>query len=305
MPLCTLHLVQLYRQSEEEPIFAARRRFLHKLLSKSNGNDLNDRLLSACVVRRSVIMATRIDHVRLNKTAWDLVLVMKGSKDEKADQAQPLTLENHPLTKADIANEYTLPIGVPTRLAEGYKSRTEQLNAEAKRSEHLSIESLERKPARSVEQYPPKTSQNLEHSEDLAQLIEDLNKLGTSDGLADGRGPVQQLNFLAFNRSKEDKERYYQYGKGFTQAAKPFGGEPKILAKVVNAEEQQKWQEVSLVNYYSLSHFAGMAASEEYQEINRKYRLPSLDDTTIFCTQEVDLDGLRKRIQIPQSQANL
>lgn len=301
MPLCTLHLVQLYRKSEEEPTFAARRRFLHKLLS--NSNDLNDRLLSACVVRRSVIMATRIDHVRLNKTAWDLVLVMKGAKGEKDDQAQPLTLANHPLTKKDIANEYTLPIGIPTRLVEGYKSRTKQLNAEAKKSEHLSIEALQRDPARSVERYPPKTSQNLELSEDLTQLIEDLNKLGTSDGLADGRGPVQQLNLLAFNRSEEDKERYYQYGKGFTQAAKPFGGEPKILAKVINDEKE--WQEISLVNYSSISHFAGMAASETYQKINRTYRLPSLDDTTIICTQEIDLDGLRSRVQVPQSQANL
>jgi len=302
MPLCTLHLIELERKSEQESIFTARKRFLHKLLNKTNGNELNDRLLLACVIRRSVIVATRIDHVQLNKTGWDLLLIMKGG-----DQ---VNLSSHPFTQKDIINEYTLDIGIPTRLVEGYKSKTKQLNKEAKRSEHIPIESLERDPARSVEQYPPKTSQNLEYSEELSQLIEDLDRLGTSDGLADGRGPVQQLNLLAFNRSKEDKERYYEYGKGFTQAAKPFGGEPKILASVVNKEtpspyDQPKWQEVSLVNYHSISHFAGMSASEEYQSINRKYRLPSLDDTTIICTQEIDLDALRARIQVPQSQANL
>jgi hypothetical protein len=38
-----------------------------------------------------------------------------------------------------------------------------------------------------------------------------------------------------------------------------------------------------------------MAASEDYQSINRTYRLPSLDDTTIICTQEVNLDALRAK----------
>lgn len=63
----------------------------------------------------------------------------------------------------------------------------------------------------------------------------------------------------------------------------------------VETRDQQppRWDEVALVNYHSIQHFAAMAASEEYQQINRKYRLPSLDDTTIICTQEVDLEGLR------------
>lgn len=48
-----------------------------------------------------------------------------------------------------------------------------------------------------------------------------------------------------------------------------------------------------------------MAASKEYQDINRTYRLPSLDDTTIICTQEVDMDAFRKRYRVPLENARL
>lgn len=78
--------------------------------------------------------------------------------------------------------------------------------------------------------------------------------------------------------------------------ASQYGGEAKLLGLVVENEGRKRaaqWDEVSLVSYHSLQHFAAMAASEEYQDINRTYRLPSLDDTSIICTQEVDLDRLR------------
>lgn len=60
-------------------------------------------------------------------------------------------------------------------------------------------------------------------------------------------------------------------------------------------EKPSKWDEIALASYHSIRHFAAMAASEEYQSINRDYRLPSIDDTTIICTQEVDLNRLQSK----------
>lgn len=291
MPLCTLHLVQVSRKDDKEHVFAARRRFLHKLLTTPS---LDKQLLVACVVRRPVIVATQIDHVKINRTAWDLVLIFKQDPSSKSS----ISLSTLP----DVASEYSVSIGIPSRILDKYAARTAELNEQARTTGALDVDEIARAPARSVENYVPKTSQNLEFSSELVDLIEELNELGVGDGLADARGPVQQLNLLSFKQSKEDKERYYKYGQAFADVAKPFGGEPKVLASVVG---ESAWDEVSLVNYSSITHFAAMAASESYQSINRPFRLPSLNDTTIICTQEVDLPSLRARITPQAYQAHM
>lgn len=101
----------------------------------------------------------------------------------------------------------------------------------------------------------------------------------------------------------------FLFSQGFGQVAPKFGGEPKLLGGVVlekgepaATQPRLRWDEVSLVHYPSLRHFAAMAASEAYQDINRTLRLPSLNDTTIVCTQEVDLDAFRKRYALPAGQ---
>ena len=57
------------------------------------------------------------------------------------------------------------------------------------------------------------------------------------------------------------------------------------------------WQ-IAVAHYPSLEHFADMIASDDYQDANKKWRLPSLKDTLILCTTEVDLDE-------PMTKANL
>ena len=47
---------------------------------------------------------------------------------------------------------------------------------------------------------------------------------------------------------------------------------------------------IALAHYPSLLDFADMIASDDYQAVNRKYRIPSLEDTCILCTSEVDID---------------
>lgn len=51
--------------------------------------------------------------------------------------------------------------------------------------------------------------------------------------------------------------------------------------------------QVALAHYPSLDHFADMLASEDYQDVNKKYRVPSLKDTCILCTSELGIEKLR------------
>lgn len=243
MPLCSLHLVRLRRgndktsaQSVRAPeaaaaIHNARQKFLQRIV---NSGDLDARLLVACVVRRPVIVSNRIDPAYLNATPWDLLLIFKGTAGAAATSSsgagrgslgtEQLALEHHIDTRRDVSAEYSVQVGIPSRILDNYGKRSGELRKEATeaaqgRSQEvastsaLSDEVLNKDPARSVGTYAPKTSQNLEMSPDLLDLIAELEQLRDSDGLVDALGPVQQLNLLSFKKTKEDKERYYKYGE--------------------------------------------------------------------------------------------
>ena len=45
----------------------------------------------------------------------------------------------------------------------------------------------------------------------------------------------------------------------------------------------------ALAHYPSLTHFADMIGIEDYQQANKTWRVPSLKDTCILCTTELDL----------------
>ena len=47
---------------------------------------------------------------------------------------------------------------------------------------------------------------------------------------------------------------------------------------------------VALAHYPSIKHFEDMLASEDYQAVNQKFRVPALKDTCILCTCELGLD---------------
>ena len=48
--------------------------------------------------------------------------------------------------------------------------------------------------------------------------------------------------------------------------------------------------QIALAHYPSLKHFADMIASEDYQDVNKRFRVPSLKDTCILCTSELDIE---------------
>lgn len=100
------------------------------------------------------------------------------------------------------------------------------------------------------------------------------------------------LNLLAFKPGL--KEQYLKYGAEFSKSiGSKRGGNAKIVGTVINGEggDGEGWDEVALAHYPSIWHFADMLASEDYQVVNQKFRVPSLRDTFILCTSEVGLDG--------------
>ncbi|KAL2156922.1 hypothetical protein VTH06DRAFT_2318 [Thermothelomyces fergusii] len=122
--------------------------------------------------------------------------------------------------------------------------------------------------------------------------------------------PVSMLNLLAFHPGM--REQYGRYGAEFARGpGARHGARLKLVGRVLAhgpgvgddggggggfgeeaaEEEEGGWDEIAYVHYPTIRHFAAMAASEEYQELNRRYRLGALRDTFILCCQEIDSDG--------------
>ena len=53
----------------------------------------------------------------------------------------------------------------------------------------------------------------------------------------------------------------------------------------------QGWDEIAIAHYPSLRHFAAMAGSRDYQDVNKKSRVGALRDTFILCTMEINDKG--------------
>lgn len=128
------------------------------------------------------------------------------------------------------------------------------------------------------------SSQNLEISDELISWVSDL-----PPSLQDH--PISMLNLLSFNPGK--KPQYQRYGREFSsRVGSAFGGRVKIAARVVEGQAKDDgWDEIAFVHYPTLSHFAGMLGSAEYQAVNQEFRLGALKDTFILCVVEVDDRG--------------
>ncbi|KAE8186034.1 hypothetical protein CF328_g7361 [Tilletia controversa] len=141
----------------------------------------------------------------------------------------------------------------------------------------------------------PRDSQHLEVSDDLLRFADELERKEEFR-----HRPVVMLNLLQFQEGKH--ESYKQYGKGFVTIGSRHGGVAKLVGLVVAPPaafasdsrgdkarpSHEWWNEAAYAFYPSIRHFVDMAANSDYQEINQRFRLPSLRDTTIICTTELD-----------------
>lgn len=75
--------------------------------------------------------------------------------------------------------------------------------------------------------------------------------------------------------------------QNFNKVGGKRGGNAKIVGNVVappsgqsdsrgdpHRDSQSWWNEIAIVHYPTIKHFCDMAAGEDYQAINQKYRLP-------------------------------
>lgn len=107
------------------------------------------------------------------------------------------------------------------------------------------------------------------------------------------------LNLLAFKPGLKDS--YLKYGKAFAESiGSRRGGNAKLVGNIVSPpgseatskDGRKGWDEFALASYPSILHFADMLASEDYQAVNLKYRVPALEDTLILCTSEIEIESI-------------
>ncbi|KAL2112401.1 hypothetical protein VUR80DRAFT_7756 [Thermomyces stellatus] len=221
-----------------------------------------DPIIKARVLRWMVLPSAQSAGYLLGRNKrWDLLVGLGPDASIPKDVA------------ADIDAVWTVSCGVSSKLLSGYGD----LNAKLLSSPVAPLPLPNRGQA---------SSQNLEASSELLGWIADLPEPAQ-------RHPVSMLNLLSFNPGK--KRQYQAYGREFSQrVGSAFGGRVKVAARVVEGEGQAKdegWDEIAFVHYPTLSHFAGMLASEEYQKVNQEYRLGALKDTFILCVVELDDRG--------------
>ncbi|TVY59445.1 hypothetical protein LSUE1_G009051, partial [Lachnellula suecica] len=176
---------------------------------------------------------------------------------------------------AQLAHEFKLEAGVPSRLLQDFL----QKNAKLLHPKAADIPPL----TGSLDK--PKLS---ESSQDLSLSPELRAWINSSSAPV---GAVSMLNFLAFAEGK--KKEYLKYGAEFAKSiGSKRGGNAKIVGGVLGEAKEWGWDEMALAHYPSLMHFADMLASEDYQSVNQKYRVNSLRDTCILCTSELGVEGL-------------
>ncbi|KAF1987379.1 hypothetical protein K402DRAFT_392654 [Aulographum hederae CBS 113979] len=257
MPVCTLHLLSL-----TVPLQA----FLQTL------STLPEKPILTAKVIRWIIEPTSTNLSPLLSEQWHLFLILPGSS-----LSLPAPLQKH--TKA----HFTIAAGIPSRILSAFPDKNKSLLHPPPGSIPPLTGALDKPKVAS-------STKDLELSPDLQSWIRIF-------GEQEGRSAVSMLNLLSFLPQK--KASYLQYGAAFAKSiGSRRGGDAKIVGTVVSVEGKGKeesnrlWDEVAVAHYPSIWHFADMLASEDYQEVNREFRVPALRDTCILCTSEVGVGEL-------------
>jgi hypothetical protein len=261
MVVCHLHVVSL----KSDASIAS---FLAKLRHDGVKPVFQARILRWMILPRKLSAG----HLLARNTHWDLLLALRD------DAAIP------PAAQADIAAIWTAPCGVSGAALSNYAN----LNATLLHPPPGSVQPASL-PALSPSSSSDDASQNLSLSPEWLQWIAALPPSVRTH-------PVSMLNLLAFNPGK--KEQYAQYGAAFSKrVGSRHGGHVKLVGRVVDGPDggaqarRDGWEEIAYVHYPTIEHFAAMAGSRDYQEVNKEYRLGALRDTFILCCQEVDGEG--------------
>ena len=261
MPVCTVFLLSL-----SVPIA----RFL-ALLPSSEIEPLTVARVVRWIVKPTTISR---DILLAENVKWDLLLIIAGT--------EPMPQKLRDL----IAQEWIVYAGIPSRVLKDFASSNERL---------LRPKPGDVKPLTGALEKPliSQSSQSLELSEELQHWISDFST-------QDGKGAVSMLNLLAFKDGMKDE--YLKYGQAFASSAGSLrGGNAKLVGKVVepsSTDIRPEWDEIALAHYPTIQHFADMLASQDYQDINKRHRIPALKDTFILCTSELGVPWLATRANL-------
>ncbi|KAF2866531.1 hypothetical protein BDV95DRAFT_598786 [Massariosphaeria phaeospora] len=265
MPLCSLYLISL-----KSPIPT----FLSTLHSTLHSTPLQPLLISK--VLRWIILPTILSTSPLlaQNIHWDILLITPGTS--------PLPQDLQSL----IHHQWRLTAGIPSTLLKDFSAKNHELL-------HPSPETVPKLHGLGdTNKFNlPSSSQNLELSPDLHSWIHAFHATQTRES----RGAVSMLNLLAFKPGM--KPSYLNYGRAFADSVGARrGGNAKIVGTVVSVEGEEEmvagggWDEVAVAHYPSILHFAEMLAAEDYQAVNRRWRVPALRDTFILCTSEIGIE---------------
>lgn len=255
MPLATVHLLGLAPNTS-----------IPDYLSALRTEGVQPLVISKPI--RWIIKPEKLSVPNLLHQQWDLMIIALNATPF------PAAFLAHPW----VAARWSIMAGVPSSLVKDFHARNARLL-------HPSPDAV---PPLTGAMEKPRMAGSTQGLELNGELLE------WSKTFALGRGAVSMLNLLKFHPTDEAHESYLQYGKAFAESiGSKRGGNAKIVGKVVrnqgtDGEDTSGWDEIALAHYPSINHFTDMLASEDYQEVNHKHRLPALMDTCILCTSELD-----------------
>lgn len=260
MPVCAIHLVSVRGE-------------LSQFLTQLNAGPEKPLVISRVV--RWIIKPNylSVDPLLTQQPPWDLLLVYPSNS------GLPSAL------RSQVHAIYTIEAGVPSGLITKFAETNNRLL-------HPQARDVPRLTGALDKPRLADSAQNLELTDEFRSWI------NTHDPDRK-KGAVSMLNLLAFKPNMHDE--YLKYGKAFAESiGARRGGNAKIVGKVIGGDKgttpvEGGWDEVALAHYPSIWHFADMAGSDDYQEINHKHRVPALRDTCILMTSE---------LLLPQSKAD-
>ncbi len=250
--LCTFQLLSL---KDTLP------RFLSALSSSSASP------LVTAKVARWIVTPTKLSISLLTQDPpWDILLVFSGSDGLPKE------------VKSMVQAEWTVATDVPTQVLSNSASTTNRLLHPQPRDVPSLTGSLDE---------PRVADSGL-----ALELTEQLEEWMRTFGKQEGRGAVSMLNLLAYNEGK--KEGYMEHVKASGESVgSRRGAVAKIVGHVLGCssshEGVEDWDDIGIVHYPSISHFADLLASRDYREADHKYKVGTLKDTCILCTTELDL----------------
>jgi len=251
MPLVDIHLISLAPNCATSEFITALRTSSVKTLS------------TAHVLRWMILPATKSTAALLRQgIRWDLLIILENNASLPS------------AVRSKIGVSWSATCGVPKALVKEYSTLNNHLIKSE--SDYTAIPDIPMPNSSS--------SQKLQLSPELADYARSLPPCLSYQ-------PVSMLNLLSFNDGKKDQ--YKKYGDAFIRrVGSRHGGKVKLVGNVVSGEANlDGWDEMAFVHYPSLRHFAAMAGSEDYQQMNERYRLGSLKDTFILCVMELDGQG--------------